>query len=77
LFGNWRGPREGLIHMGVRPIVIREANRRIAYGAERLVFYHADEEWMANLRRILEVNPAYHFDWPPEDDEPGDVPRGA
>jgi hypothetical protein len=49
LFGSWRGPREGLIHLEVRPTFIREANRRIAYGAERLVFYHADEEWVSTV----------------------------
>jgi hypothetical protein len=58
LFGSWRGPREGLIHMEVRPIVIREANRRIAYGAERLVLYHANEEWVGTVatKPSLELN---------------------
>jgi hypothetical protein len=58
LFGSWRGPREGLIHMEVRPIVIREANRRIAYGAERVVFYHNDEEWVSAVatKPSLELN---------------------
>ncbi len=47
LFGNWSGPKAGLKWMQVKAGEMREANRRIASSAERLGFYHADEDWVA------------------------------
>lgn len=51
LMGNWIGPRAGLLWVQAKGTLIREANRRTASGAERLLFYHADEDWVGRLSR--------------------------
>jgi Protein of unknown function (DUF4238) len=49
LVADWRGKPESLIVVRARPAQVREVNRRVAYGAERFVFYHERKDWVATL----------------------------
>jgi len=49
LHGSWQGPREGLIFVQAKPVLVREINRRIVSGAERFVFYHEHAKWIATI----------------------------
>lgn len=53
LLASWQGaPSETLVVGGKPGLVrqfVREVNRRVAFGAERFVFYHADEDWVPKV----------------------------
>jgi hypothetical protein len=49
LFGCWKGPRGGLLWFEAPPQLIKEANRRLAVGAERFIFYHEPAKWISVL----------------------------
>lgn len=49
LLASWQGPREGLIIVQAKPMLVKEVNRRVASGAERFVFYHERRDWIATL----------------------------
>jgi Protein of unknown function (DUF4238) len=49
LLASWQGPREGLIMVQAKPVLVKEVNRRVASGAERFVFYHERRDWVATL----------------------------
>ena len=46
LHGSWRGPRQGLLFVRKKPELIKEVNRRVAFTAERFVFYHQNSSWV-------------------------------
>lgn len=43
------GPRESLVTVQARPSLVKEANRRVASGAERFLFSHERGDWIATL----------------------------
>jgi hypothetical protein len=49
LFGSWVGQQNSIIYLQEKQRLIREANKRIASSAERFVFYHRKEEWIAKV----------------------------
>jgi len=49
LFGSWPGQQTSIIHIQSKQRLVREANDRIASGAERFVFYLREEEWIAKV----------------------------
>ncbi len=49
LFASWQGAQNSISHLGAKQKLVREANRRLAFGAERFVFYHRRVEWVAKL----------------------------
>jgi hypothetical protein len=46
LFGSWK-PMQGSRSVVRDPRFVKEANRRVASGASRFVYYHAKEDWLA------------------------------
>jgi hypothetical protein len=46
LHGCWRGQPQSLILMTPQQGLVREINRRVASGTERLAFCHAEEPWL-------------------------------
>lgn len=49
LLGSWQGAPNETIFVKAKPSLMKEVNRRIASGAERFVFYHACEDWVARV----------------------------
>lgn len=49
LFTSWQGAQNSLNYLEARPKLVREANKRLASGAERFVFSHRREDWIAKL----------------------------
>ena len=49
LFASWQGPRERLITVQATPSLVKEANRRVASGAERFLFYHERRDWIGTV----------------------------
>ena len=49
LVGCWQGIRAGTIHIRAKAALVRELNRRLASGAERFVFYHECQPWVATI----------------------------
>jgi hypothetical protein len=49
LLGSWQGRPGQTLFLQGRPRLVKEVNRRIASGADRFVFYHAEAEWVARL----------------------------
>ena len=49
LHGSWQGPRAGLRHIPASQKFVREINRRIASGTERLGFYHERAPWLLQI----------------------------
>jgi hypothetical protein len=49
LFTSWQGTQNSLIYREARPKLVREANKRVASGAERFVFSHRQEDWIAKI----------------------------
>ena len=47
LHGSWQGSRGGLIFVQATPAQVKEINRRVVFGAERLVFYHKKACWVS------------------------------
>lgn len=49
LLGNWQGRMGQLLYILAKPSLVKEINRRVAWGAERFVFYRAEEKWVSVL----------------------------
>jgi hypothetical protein len=49
LVASWQGPPGETIFVRARPTIAKEINRRVASGAERFVFYHARQDWIAKI----------------------------
>lgn len=49
LFASWQGAHHETIFTKTTSAIKREANRRIASGAERFVFCRAQEDWVAEI----------------------------
>ena len=49
LFTSWQGTPNSMVYLEARPILVREANKRLISGAERFVFSHRQEDWIAKL----------------------------
>lgn len=49
LLASWQGEPESLIIVQAKSSHVKEVNRRVASGAERFVFYHEREDWIATL----------------------------
>jgi hypothetical protein len=49
LFASWQGEQNAIIYIQARPAVAREANKRLMSGAERFVFSHRKEDWIAKI----------------------------
>ena len=49
LHGSWQGPREGLFFVQARPAQVKEIDRRVAFIAERFVFYHRNASWVPKV----------------------------
>ena len=49
LFASWQGVQNTIIYIQARPRLVREANKRLMSGAERFVFSHRQEDWIANI----------------------------
>lgn len=49
LLASWQGMPLEIIFLNAKPALVKEVNRRVASGAERFVFYHAREEWVAKI----------------------------
>jgi hypothetical protein len=49
LFTSWQGAQNSMIYLEARPKLVREANKRLASGAERFVFSHRQEDWIAKI----------------------------
>jgi hypothetical protein len=49
LFASWQGAHHETIFTKTTSAIKREANRRIASGAERFVFCRAQEDWVAKI----------------------------
>jgi hypothetical protein len=49
LLGSWQGAPRETIFIKAKRSLVKEVNRRIASGAERFVFYHACEDWVARV----------------------------
>jgi hypothetical protein len=49
LLASWQGAPRETIFLNAKPALVKEVNRRVASGAERFVFYHAREEWVAKI----------------------------
>ncbi len=49
LVANWQGPFYGTIYRKVTDSIAKELNRRVASGAERFVFFHQREDWVAQI----------------------------
>ena len=46
---SWQGPREGLFFVQAKPALVKEIDRRVAFMAERFVFYHRDASWVPKV----------------------------
>jgi len=49
LFASWQGRQKSTSYIVVKQKTVREANRRLASGAERFIFYHMQEAWVAKV----------------------------
>jgi hypothetical protein len=49
LFASWQGLQNSTSYFEARQRLVREANKRLAGGAERFVFYHQREAWVAKV----------------------------
>ncbi len=49
LFASWQGEQNTIIYYQARPALVREANKRLISGAERFVFSHRKEDWIAKI----------------------------
>jgi len=49
LFASWQGEQNTIIYIQARPALVREANKRLMNGAERFVFSHRQEDWIAKI----------------------------
>jgi hypothetical protein len=49
LFASWQGEQNSISYVQARPALIREANRRLISGAERFIFSHRQEDWIAKI----------------------------
>jgi hypothetical protein len=49
LFASWQGAQNSINYLEASQRLVREANRRLASDAERFVFYHRQEEWIAKI----------------------------
>ncbi len=49
LYGCWQGPREGLFFVQARPPLVKEIDRRVAFMAERFVFYRHNDSWVPKV----------------------------
>ena len=47
LHGSWQGPREGLSFVQAWPALVKEIDRRVAFAADRFVFYHQNARWVS------------------------------
>lgn len=49
LFTSRQGAPNSMVYLEARPKLVREANKRLASGAERFVFSHRQEDWIAKI----------------------------
>ena len=49
LHGSWRGLRAELLFVQARPAQVKEIDRRVAFVAERFVFYHHNASWVSKV----------------------------
>ena len=49
LFASWQGEQNSTIYIQARPALVREANKRLMSGAERFVFSHQQQDWIAKI----------------------------
>jgi len=49
LFASWQGAQNSMNYLEARPKLVKEANKRLASGAERFVFSHRQEDWIAKI----------------------------
>ena len=49
LFAGWQGEQNSTTYIQSRPALVREANKRLISGAERFVFSHRLENWVAKI----------------------------
>jgi hypothetical protein len=49
LFASWQGQQNSTSHLVAKQRLVREANTRLASGAERFIFYHQQEGWVAKV----------------------------
>ena len=49
LHGSWQGPRAGLLFDKAWPALVKEVDRRVAYMAERFVFYYQNASWVPKV----------------------------
>lgn len=49
LFASWQGEQNAIIYIQAKPKLVREANKRLMSGAERFVFSHQQEDWIAKI----------------------------
>ncbi len=49
LFTSWKGTQNSIVYREVRRQIVRQANKRIASGADRFVFSHRKEDWIAKI----------------------------
>ena len=49
LHGSWQGPRAGLLFVKARPAHVKEIDRRVAFMAERFVFYYRNASWVPKV----------------------------
>ena len=49
LFASWQGKQNATIYIQAKPALVREANKRLISGAERFVFSHRQEDWIAKI----------------------------
>ena len=49
LLASWQGPRRSVIEVRRWPLAIREVNRRVTAGSDRVVFFHKNATWVMSL----------------------------
>lgn len=49
LFASWQGEQNTVIYAQAKPKLVREANKRLMSGAERFIFSHRQEDWIAKI----------------------------
>lgn len=49
LFTSWQGKQNSTVYLEAKPRLVREAQRRLVSGAERFVFSHRKEDWIAKI----------------------------
>lgn len=49
LHGSWQGPRAGILFDKAWPALVKEVDRRVAYMAERFVFYYQNANWVPKV----------------------------